>query len=77
MAKTKITVSINERYVAKLDRIAKIKNSNRSRMIEEAIEVWEKEYVEKALRHGYGVMAKEDSRAAEEYVKIAQELLHE
>lgn len=77
MPKVKITISINERYVTRLDRIAKIKNSNRSRIIEEAIDVWEKGYVELALRHGYKAMVREDTEAAEDYMRIAQEILHE
>ncbi len=77
MAKMKITISINEKYVAKLDRIAKIKHSNRSKLIEEAIGVWESEHIERALKYGYQVMVKEDRKAAEEYIKVAQEILHD
>lgn len=77
MAKTKITVSIDERYVIKLDRIARLKHSNRSNLIEEAIRVWETEYIHAALKRGYQSMAREDSKVAEEYIKIAQEILHE
>ena len=77
MAKTKITVSIDGRYVITLDRIAKLKHSNRSNLIEEAIKVWETDYIQAALKKGYQSMAREDSQAAEEYIKIAQEILHE
>jgi predicted transcriptional regulator len=77
MAKTKITISIDERYVITLDRIAKLKHSNRSYLIEEAIKAWETDYIQAALKRGYQLMAREDSQAAEEYIKIAQEILHE
>ncbi len=77
MAKTRITISIDEKYVSKLDRIAKLKDSNRSSLIEDAIKVWEAEYIQAALKHGYQTMAREDSKAADEYMKIAQEILHE
>ena len=77
MAKTRITISIDEKYVSKLDRIAKLKHSNRSSLIEDAIKIWETEYIQAALKHGYQTMAREDSEAADEYIKIAQEILHE
>lgn len=77
MAKMKITISIDDGYVEKLDRVARLKHSNRSNIIEEAIRVWETEYIQQALKYGYQTMAKEDRKAAEEYIKIAQEILHE
>lgn len=77
MAKTKITISIDKKFVADLDRIAKLKNSNRSSLIEEAISLWERRYIEVALKEGYRSMVKEDSKTAEEYIRIAQEILHE
>lgn len=77
MAKTKITVSIDKKYVIKLDRVARLKHSNRSNLIEEAIRIWESEYIHAALKYGYQTMAKEDKQAAEEYIRIAQEILHE
>ena len=75
MAKTKITITIEEKYVSDLDRISRIKHANRSALIEEAIKFWEGAQIKKALKHGYQIMAREDSRAAEEYIKIAQEIL--
>ncbi len=77
MAKTKITISIDEDYVAKLDRVAQLKHSNRSNIIEEAIKFLETKYIQQALKYGYQTMAREDRKAAEEYIKIAQEILHE
>ena len=77
MSKTKITISIDKKFVVDLDRIAKLKRSNRSSLIEEAIKVWERKYIEAALKQGYQTMTKEDSKAAEEYIRIAQEILHE
>jgi metal-responsive CopG/Arc/MetJ family transcriptional regulator len=77
MAKTKITITIDEKYVSDLDRISRVKRANRSALIEQAIKFWEKEQIRNALKHGYQIMAKEDSTAAEEYIKIAQEILSE
>ncbi len=77
MAKARITISIDEKFVADLNRIARLKNTNRSSLIEEAIRLWEQEHIEVALKYGYQNMVKEDSKAVEEYMKIAQEILHE
>ena len=77
MAKAKITITIDEKYVSDLDRISRIKHANRSALIEEAIRFWEKEQIKKALKHGYQIMVKEDKKAAEQYIKIAQEILSE
>ncbi len=63
--------------MADLNRIARLKNTNRSSLIGEAIRPWEQEHIEAALKYGYQTMVKEDSKAAEEYMKIAQEILHE
>jgi hypothetical protein len=38
---------------------------------------WEQEHIEAALKYGYQSMVKEDSKAVEEYMKIAQEILYE
>ena len=77
MAKAKITITIDEKYVSDLDRISRIKHTNRSALIEEAIRIWEKKQIKKALKHGYQTMVKEDKKAAEQYIKIAQEILNE
>ena len=75
MAKTRITVTLDEKYVNDLDRIARIKKINRSALVEEAILLWEKENINRALMYGYQCMVKEDSRAVEDYIKIAREIL--
>jgi len=77
MAKTKITVSIDDSYVAELDKIARLKHTNRSNLIEEAIKIWEKGQIEKELKEGYLFMAEEDKKLAEENLRIAKEILHE
>lgn len=77
MAKTKITISIKENLLKELDDIAKLQHTNRSKLIEEAIRVWEKERIEAALKQGYQTMAKEDRKMAEEHLKATQEILNE
>ncbi|OGC43886.1 hypothetical protein A2Y85_07860 [candidate division WOR-3 bacterium RBG_13_43_14] len=75
MAKTRITITLDEKYVKDLDRIARIKKINRSALVEEAILLWEKENINRALVYGYQSMVKEDSQVVEEYIKIAGEIL--
>jgi hypothetical protein len=47
--------------VANLDKTTKLKHTNRNNLIEKAIKVWEKGYIEEALKIGYQRMVKEDS----------------
>lgn len=77
MPKTKITISINEDFLNELDKIAKLQQTNRSKLINEALKVWEKERIEAELKQGYLAMAKEDKKIAEENLKIIRETLNE
>lgn len=77
MAKTKVTISIGENFLAELDKIAKLKHIKRSNLIEEAIIVWQKEQLEGELKEGYLVMAKEDRKIAEKNLKVAREILND
>ncbi|MCK4235156.1 ribbon-helix-helix domain-containing protein [candidate division WOR-3 bacterium] len=77
MPKTKITISINEDFLNELDKIAKLQQTNRSKLIDEALKVWEKERIEAELKQGYLAMAKEDKKIAEENLKIIRETLNE
>ena len=77
MAKTKITITIEQKFLRELDKIARLKHTNRSNLIEKALRVWEKEQIEAELKKGYLAMANEDKKIAEENLKIAREILHE
>lgn len=59
MAKTKITLNINETYIAQLDRIAKAKNLTRRDH-----KAWEIVYIEKGYERGYQMMARVQSNGA-------------
>lgn len=77
MAKTKITISIDENFLAELDKMAKLKHIKRSSLIEEAIIVWQKEQIEAELKEGYLAMAKEDRKIAEKNLKVTREILND
>ena len=65
MPKVKITVSIDEKLSAMIDRDAHRLRKNRSRVVEEAIRLWREKQREEDLKEGYLAMAREDSRTAE------------
>ena len=65
MPKVKITVSIDEKLSAMIDRHARRLRKNRSRLVEEAIRLWREKQREEQLKEGYLAMAREDSRTAE------------
>lgn len=77
MSKTKITISISKDYVEELDKIAKSQNTNRSKLIEEAIKVWEKRRIDYALKKGYQEMREEDKKVSEGNLKNVGEILNE
>lgn len=65
MPKVKITVSIDQKLSAMIDRQAQRLRKNRSRLVEEAIRLWREKQREEELKEGYLAMAREDSRTAE------------
>jgi len=62
----KVTVIIASDRLARLDEIAVARDANRSGLIEEALDVWERELLGQELAAGYKAMAAEDRRTAEE-----------
>jgi metal-responsive CopG/Arc/MetJ family transcriptional regulator len=77
MAKEKITISMEKKYVEELIRAALQRHISRSRIIEDAFNLWKKEQMEAALREGYQIMAKSDKKTAESNIKLAREMLHD
>ena len=65
MPKVRITVSIDEKLRAMIDRHAQRIGKNRSRLVEEAIRLWREKQGEEDLKKGYLAMAREDSWTAE------------
>jgi len=71
----KVTVTIASDRLAQLDEIAVARDASRSALIEEALEVWQKELLDEELAAGYKAMAAEDRRTAEERLRSGSETL--
>ena len=71
----KVTVTIASDRLEQLDEIAVARDTNRSALIEEALEVWEKDRLNQELAAGYKAMADEDRRTAEERLRSGSETL--
>ena len=71
----KVTVTIASARLEQLDEIAVARDSNRSALIEEALELWEREQLERELAAGYKAMADEDRRTAEQLLRSGSEAL--
>ncbi|MBI4604699.1 MAG: ribbon-helix-helix protein, CopG family [Planctomycetes bacterium] len=65
MPKIKITVSIDQRLNALIGREVRRLRMNRSRLVEEAIRLWQRAQRDAELKEGYLAMANEDSETAE------------
>lgn len=70
MGRTKITITLKDSLIGILDRISLIQKKNRSRLIEEAIEAWQRYETKNKLIEGYKAMAKEDVKTAEDHLSI-------
>jgi predicted transcriptional regulator len=71
----KVTVTIASDRLEQLDEIAVARDASRSALIEEALDVWEKEQLSRELADGYKAMAAEDRRTAEERIRSGSETL--
>jgi predicted transcriptional regulator len=74
-AKTKITVSLDPEIVDTLGRVSRKTGTPRSRLVGEALRLWQRVQLEEALKEGYRAMAKADRAAAEGYLSAAREVL--
>jgi predicted transcriptional regulator len=72
----KVTVTIASDRLEQLDEIAVARDTNRSALIEEALEVWEREQLNQELAAGYKAMAEEDRHTAEGRLRSGSETLH-
>ncbi len=75
MGKAKITVTIEEALIEGLDRLSEQRNQNRSQIVEEAIQSWQRGQIEHELIEGYRAMAKEDVEMAENHFQVGRETL--
>jgi len=71
----KVTISLASDRLAELDDIVVARDSNRSALIEEALDVWRKARLERELAEGYRAMAEEDRKTAEDNLGSGVEAL--
>jgi len=72
-SKVKITVSVDEALIRELQRASRQKRKPRSRLVEEALQLWKRSQLEQALKEGYQTMAEEDRAAAERQLAAGSE----
>lgn len=70
----KLSVTIDPRVYQAVERHAKRAKVTKSRVVEEAIRVWERSRVAALAREGYQEMATEDLADAEAYLAVLDEL---
>ncbi len=74
MARTKITVTLEEAVIDELDRWTVRRKESRSRLVEEAVLSWQEEQLKKDLIEGYQSMAGEDLETAEAILHASGEV---
>lgn len=73
--KTKITISLDPEIVGMLGRISRKTGTPRSRLVGDALRLWQRMQQEDALKEGYRAMAKADRATAERHLTVAREML--
>lgn len=73
--KTKVTVSIGSDLIGTLSRVSRQTGKPRSRLVEEALRLWQRQQLEEALKEGYRAMAAEDRATARRYLRPVREAL--
>jgi predicted transcriptional regulator len=74
-SKTKVTVSLDPDLVGTLGRISRKTGKARSRLVEEALRLWQRQQLEEALKEGYRAMAGDDRATAGRYLRAVRETL--
>ena len=64
-SKIKVTVSVDEALIRELGRVSRQTRRPRSQLVEEALHLWRRSQLERALKEGYEAMAREDQATAE------------
>ena len=72
--KTKITISLAPEIVGTLGRVSRETGTPRSRLVGEALRLWQRVQLEEALKEGYRAMAKADRAAADRHLSAGGEV---
>ncbi|WP_372369152.1 ribbon-helix-helix protein, CopG family [Candidatus Uabimicrobium sp. HlEnr_7] len=73
MQKERISITIQKDLCNEIHRYTKAKNISRSEFIEQVLLNWEKEYKRQQMIEGYKMMAKENSKIAQDFSALSQE----
>ena len=71
--KAKVTLSIDAELDRKLSELGRKRRVPKSRLVEEALRVWERKLLQEELRLGYTAMAGEDAGTAGEFLPAVLE----
>lgn len=73
--KVKVTLSLDEDLVEELGKISRQRKKPRSRVVQEALRLWQRKELQDKLAQGYRSMAEEDRETAERHLTAFREIL--
>ncbi|MCF8053347.1 MAG: hypothetical protein K9L59_19095 [Desulfobacterales bacterium] len=73
--KRKISLTVDESVVREIERISEKNRIAKSRIAQEAFELWLKREVERRMAEGYEEMAEEELESAENALEAQREIL--
>ena len=73
--KVKLTLSLDEDVVETLDSVSKQSKQPRSRVVQDAIQLWQRRRLQQELAECYRSMVKEDQETAEQRLAAFREIL--
>lgn len=73
--KVKVTLSLDEDLVEAIEKISRQRKKPRSRVVQEALRLWQRRELQEKLAAGYRAMAEEDRETAERHVSAFREIL--
>lgn len=75
--KRKLSITIDNKILEKIENISKVHNLSKSRLTEEALKLWFKKNTEELMAKGYQEMAEEDQEFTELALEAQKEALDE
>jgi len=75
--KRKLSITIDNKILEKIENISKVHNLSKSRLTEEALKLWFKKNTEELMARGYKEMAEEDQEFTELALEAQKEALDE
>ena len=75
--KRKLSITIDNKMLEKIENISKVHNLSKSRLTEEALKLWFKKNTEELMAKGYQEMAEEDQEFTELALEAQKEALEE